>query len=76
MKCPSPVFGHHKLLIPEQAVVLDTDPDEARRIARDHMQLVLQTPNYVTPAKLNPWPQSIHRSSNSLARRRSLSPGV
>ena len=40
-------LGPDKLLIPEQAVVLHTDPDEARRIARHHMRLYLQLPNYV-----------------------------
>jgi probable F420-dependent oxidoreductase len=40
-------LGPDKLLIPEQAVVLSTDPDEARRVARDHMKLYLQLPNYV-----------------------------
>jgi len=40
-------LGPDKLLIPEQAVVVSTDPDEARRIARDHMQLYLRLPNYV-----------------------------
>ena len=41
------VIGPDKLLIPEQAVVLNSDPDEARRIARDHMRVYLQMPNYV-----------------------------
>jgi probable F420-dependent oxidoreductase len=41
------VLGPDKLLIPEQAVVLNTDPDQARRIAREHTQLVLQLPNYI-----------------------------
>ena len=40
-------LGPDKLLIPEQAVVVNTDPDEARRIARDHMRGYLQLPNYV-----------------------------
>jgi probable F420-dependent oxidoreductase len=40
-------LGHDKLLIPEQAVVVTTDPDEARRVAREHMQLYLRLPNYV-----------------------------
>jgi probable F420-dependent oxidoreductase len=40
-------LGPDKLLIPEQAVVLSTDPDEARRVARAHTQLYLQLPNYV-----------------------------
>jgi probable F420-dependent oxidoreductase len=40
-------LGPDKLLLPEVAVVLSSDPDEARRIARAHMQLYLQLPNYV-----------------------------
>lgn len=41
------VIGPDKLLIPEQAVVLSTDPAQARRIARDHMRPYLQMPNYL-----------------------------
>ncbi len=40
-------LGPDKLLIPEQAVVLASDPDEARRIARGHMSVYLGLPNYV-----------------------------
>ena len=40
-------LGPGKLLIPEQAVVLDTDPARARRIARGHMEVYLRLPNYV-----------------------------
>jgi probable F420-dependent oxidoreductase len=40
-------LGPGKLLIPEQAVVLETDPTVARRVARAHMELYLQLPNYV-----------------------------
>jgi len=40
-------LGPDKLLIPEQAVVLETDPAQARRIARDHMAIYLQLPNYL-----------------------------
>ncbi|MGI9149111.1 MAG: TIGR03620 family F420-dependent LLM class oxidoreductase [Chloroflexota bacterium] len=40
-------LGSDKLLIPEQAVVVNTDPDEARGIARDHMRGYLTLPNYV-----------------------------
>lgn len=39
-------LGPDKLLIPEQAVVVETDPAEARRIARGHMRFYLQLPNY------------------------------
>jgi probable F420-dependent oxidoreductase len=45
------LLGPDRLLIPEQAVVLETDPSEARRIARGHMQLYLQLPNYVNNLK-------------------------
>jgi probable F420-dependent oxidoreductase len=41
------VIGPDKLLIPEQAVVLNTDPAQARRVARDHMRAYLKLPNYV-----------------------------
>lgn len=40
-------LGADKLLAPEQAVVLETDPDEARRIARAHLAIYLSLPNYV-----------------------------
>jgi probable F420-dependent oxidoreductase len=40
-------LGPDKLLVPEQAVVLATDPDTARRVARHHMAIYLQLPNYV-----------------------------
>lgn len=40
-------LGDDKLLIPEQAVLLSTDPAEARAVARDHMRRYLQLPNYV-----------------------------
>ncbi len=40
-------LGPDRLLIPEQAVVLSTDPATARRVAREHMELYLQLPNYV-----------------------------
>ena len=40
-------LGPDKLLLPEQAVVLTSDPDTARRVARSHMALYLQLPNYV-----------------------------
>ncbi|MER7134046.1 LLM class F420-dependent oxidoreductase [Streptosporangium saharense] len=41
------VLGEGPLLAPEQAVVLETDPTEARRIAREHMAGYLRLPNYV-----------------------------
>jgi probable F420-dependent oxidoreductase len=40
-------LGPKKLLAPEQAVVLERDPGIAREIARAHMQMYLQLPNYV-----------------------------
>lgn len=41
------VLGAGKLLIPEQAVVVETDPARAREIARKHMSMYLRLPNYV-----------------------------
>jgi len=41
------ILGRGKLLAPEQAVVLETDPGKARAIARAHMQTYLNLPNYV-----------------------------
>jgi probable F420-dependent oxidoreductase len=40
-----------KLLVPEQAVVVNTDPDESRRIPQDHGRGYLQLPNYVNNLK-------------------------
>ncbi len=40
------ILGDGKLLVPEQKVVLSTDPDEARTIARDRLAMYLQLPNY------------------------------
>jgi probable F420-dependent oxidoreductase len=40
-------LGPKKLLAPEQAVVLERDATVARTIARQHMQMYLQLPNYV-----------------------------
>lgn len=40
------VLGPDKLLAPEQAIVLDEDPESARRIARTHMALYLRLQNY------------------------------
>jgi probable F420-dependent oxidoreductase len=39
-------LGTGPLLAPEQAVVLSTDPDEARAVARQHMAIYLGLPNY------------------------------
>ena len=40
------VLGANAQLIPEQGVVLETDPQLARAIARHHMEIYLQLPNY------------------------------
>jgi probable F420-dependent oxidoreductase len=40
------VLGPGPLLAPEQMVVLETDPDAARAIARRHVRRYLQLPNY------------------------------
>jgi probable F420-dependent oxidoreductase len=40
-------LGPKALLAPEQAVVLETDADRARAIARSHTQHYLRLPNYV-----------------------------
>jgi probable F420-dependent oxidoreductase len=39
-------LGAGAVLAPEQAVVLETDPDRARERARSHMERYLQLPNY------------------------------
>jgi len=41
------ILGAGKLLAPEQAAVLETDPQKARALARAHMQMYLNLPNYV-----------------------------
>jgi probable F420-dependent oxidoreductase len=41
------ILGADRLLIPEQAIALITDPGEARRVARKHMALYLTLPNYL-----------------------------
>ncbi len=41
-------LGADALLAPEQAVVLETDADTARAIARGHMAMYLALPNYVS----------------------------
>ena len=42
------VMGPSALLAPEQAVVLETDPDRARAIGRTHMAIYLQLVNYTS----------------------------
>jgi probable F420-dependent oxidoreductase len=41
-------LGPDRLLAPEQAIVLETDPSTARGLARAHMRVYLQLPNYVS----------------------------
>ncbi|MER6003276.1 TIGR03620 family F420-dependent LLM class oxidoreductase [Nonomuraea angiospora] len=41
------ILGQGPLLIPEQAVVLESDPARAREIARAHMSYYLTLPNYL-----------------------------
>jgi probable F420-dependent oxidoreductase len=41
------ILGPDRLLIPEQAVVIDTDPQRARAAAREHTAFYLGLPNYV-----------------------------
>jgi probable F420-dependent oxidoreductase len=40
------ILGAEPFLAPEQAVVLETDPVQARKIARHHMKFYLVLPNY------------------------------
>lgn len=41
------ILGPEKLLAPEQAVLLETDPIEARRIGREHVAIYRDLPNYM-----------------------------
>ena len=41
------ILGPGKLLAPEQAVVLETDPVAARRIGRKHVAIYRDLPNYM-----------------------------
>jgi probable F420-dependent oxidoreductase len=45
------ILGRGPWLCPEQAVVLDTNADSARQIARTHMATYLTLPNYVNNLK-------------------------
>jgi probable F420-dependent oxidoreductase len=45
------VLGDGPLLMPEQPVVLETDPDAARALARAHFTIYLTLPNYVRNLK-------------------------
>jgi probable F420-dependent oxidoreductase len=42
------ILGPGKLLAPEQAVALETDPVEARRVGREHVAIYRDLPNYVS----------------------------
>ncbi|WP_433041577.1 TIGR03620 family F420-dependent LLM class oxidoreductase [Dactylosporangium sp. CS-033363] len=46
------VLGPDRLLIPEQAVVVETSPQVAREVARKHTAKYLQLPNYVNNLRL------------------------
>ena len=48
-------LGPDALLAPEQAVVLSTDPDEARAVARGHMATYLGLPNYTNNLRRLGW---------------------
>jgi probable F420-dependent oxidoreductase len=41
------ILGPDKILAPEQAVLLETDPAEARRIGREYIAIYLDLPNYM-----------------------------
>jgi probable F420-dependent oxidoreductase len=45
------VMGPDSLLAPEQMVVLETDPTEARRIGRAGMKVYMRAPNYLNNLK-------------------------
>lgn len=49
------VMGAGPRLVPEQAVVLETDPVAARAIARRHMQGYLRLPNYTSNLRRFGW---------------------
>ncbi|MGJ6969263.1 TIGR03620 family F420-dependent LLM class oxidoreductase [Streptosporangium sp. G11] len=48
-------LGPDLLLVPEQAVVLETDADRARAIARDHTEFYLKLPNYLNHLRALGW---------------------
>jgi probable F420-dependent oxidoreductase len=45
------ILGSGPILAPEQAVVLETDATRAREIAREHLSVYLELPNYVNNLK-------------------------
>jgi probable F420-dependent oxidoreductase len=49
------VLGPDRLLLPEQAVVLDADPTRAREVARAHMATYLTLPNYTNNLRRLGW---------------------
>ena len=49
------VLGDGPMLCPEQAVVLDTDPEQARAAARLHMATYLTLPNYTNNLRRLGW---------------------
>ena len=49
------ILGPDKLLCPEQAVVLEADPEKARAVARMHMSTYLGLPNYTNNLKRLGW---------------------
>ena len=49
------LLGGDAMLAVEQAVVLARDPDEARRVARLHMQIYLGLPNYANNLRRLGW---------------------
>jgi len=52
------VLGDGPLLAPEVAVVLETDPDVARRVARTYMSRYLELPNYTNNLRRFGWEES------------------
>lgn len=48
-------LGEGPMLCPEQAVVLETDPDKARAVARAHMGTYLGLPNYTNNLRRLGW---------------------
>ncbi len=49
------VLGPDRLLAPEQAVVLETDPARARELARKHMSIYIGLPNYANNLRRLGW---------------------
>jgi probable F420-dependent oxidoreductase len=49
------ILGHDPVLAPEQTVVLDTDPERARRTARRFTSRYLSLPNYVNNLRELGW---------------------